>query len=236
MATTKIEALPVSSLVEDMDLYPRHAVDSSNVQSLAAALESGANLPPIVADAKSKIIIDGWHRVRAYRKVLGAEAVVDVELVSFRNKAEMIQEAVARNVKHGRRLDKIDLTRSVLMLENAGVPTSKISVLMQMPEAKVEKLKIRVATVGKGTDGAVPGTSKITLKRPVAHFEGKKMTKEQAETHKMLPGTSFLLVAKQLTNALIADMVNLQDDKLIEQLMKLQSVLTEKLSGGQAAA
>ena len=113
----KLTHMPLSELVEDWELYPRHSVDNSHVQTLALALETGATLPPIVADIKTKRITDGWHRARAYKRVVGNAAVVDVELVKYANEEELMYDAVVRNSRHGRRLDAIDQTRAVIMLE-----------------------------------------------------------------------------------------------------------------------
>jgi len=220
-----IEQIPLASLVEDMDLYPRHAVDGAHVSSLVQALESGAVLPPLVADKKSKRITDGWHRARAYRRFVGEDAVIDVELVEYSTEAEMMFDAVHRNSKHGRRLDAMDLTRSAVMLEKQGLGKDKIAMALNVTEGRVEKLVLKVATTRAANANNVPGTHKIALKRPVRHFAGGTMTKEQVEAHKMMPGTSFLLIAKQLTEAIRTKLIDLDDEKLVEQLGKLRDAL-----------
>lgn len=224
-----ITQLPLADLVEDMDVYPRHAVDGSHVQSLVFALESGATLPPIVADKKSKRITDGWHRARAYKRLHGPTATVDVELVNYRNEAEMTFDAVERNSSHGRKLDAMDRTRCVLMLRSAGFKDSQISLVMHVPEQKVEKLSIKVANAPISASGNVPGTNKITLKRSVAHLAGTRLSKKQAEAHVTMPGTSFLLVTNQLIIGLREKMVNLDDDKLVAKLTELRDLLVDKL-------
>src|SRR4030067_3629137 len=87
------KSLPLAELIEDMDFYPRHAVDSVHVANLVAALESGAILPPIVADKNSKRITGSWHRCRAYRRFLGDDCVIDAELVNYKSDAEMKYDA-----------------------------------------------------------------------------------------------------------------------------------------------
>lgn len=226
-----IKTLPLAQLVEDLDFYPRHAVDGSHVQALVFALESGATLPPIVADKKSKRITDGWHRGRAYRRFLGPEATVDVELVNYPNESAMKLDAAHRNATHGRRLDAMDRTRCVLMLRESGFNDVQIATALHLPEKRVEKLSIKIATAPKSSGETVPGTSSIALKRSVAHLAGKRLTKEQVTTHAMLPGTSFLLIARQLYGALEQGMINLEDERLVEQLVALRTLLVEKLTG-----
>lgn len=225
----EIVQLPLAKLVEDMDLYPRHAVDTAHVQSLVFALESGATLPPIVADKRSKKITDGWHRARAYRRVIGPEAVVDVELIPYKNEAEMIVDAVARNAAHGRPFDAIDRTRSVVMLRTIGCSDAQIGLALKVPEARVEKLMVKLASAPKSSGETIPGTNQVALKRSVIHLAGQSLTKSQAKTHAMLPGVSFLLIAKQLYQGLAERMVNLEDEKLVKQLADLRDLLVQLL-------
>ena len=224
-----VVSMPLAELVEDMDLYPRHAVDVAHVQVLVFALEAGATLPPIIADKKSKRITDGWHRGRAYRRVLGPTATVDVELINYKSEAEMRLDAVVRNAMHGRRLDAIDRTRSVVMLRHSGFNDAQIAAAIKLPEKRIEKLAVKLATGPKSSGETVPGTSVIALKRSVAHLEGQRLTKSQTKAHALLPGTSFLLIAKQLWQGLSEDMVNLEDNRLVEQLIALRDVLVAKL-------
>lgn len=229
MYKTKKVTIPLAELIEDMDLYPRHAIDSVHVRSLVLALEAGIALPLFRVDAKSKRITDGWHRSRAYRRFLGREAVIDVELVEYPNEAAMLFDAVRQNSSHGRRLDAIDQTRSVLMLTRHNFDAAHIAAALNVPEIRVQKLTLKTATGAKGALGVVPGTNQIVLKRPVLHLQGRKLTHEQAEVHGMLPGTSFLLIARQLFNALHASMVDLKDARLIAQLRELRDQLVTTL-------
>jgi hypothetical protein len=225
----KLTTVPLAQLVEDMEIYPRHAVDSTHVQAIFHALESGVELPPIVADKKSKRITDGWHRARAYRRFLGPEGSVGVQLIAYKDEAAMKLDAVARNATHGRRLDGIDKTRSVIMLRHSGFSDDEIAGALNVPEERITKLVVRVAKAPKGSAASVPGTNSITLKRSVSHLEGKSLTRSQADAHGMMPGTSFLLLAKQLCKAMEEGLIDPADKKLAEQLRRLHSLLEEKL-------
>lgn len=231
--SSKLATLPVAELIEDLTIYPRHSVDSAHVQAMVFALQSGAMLPPVVADRKSKRITDGWHRARAYTRLHGPTATVSVELVDYASEREMILDAVARNAAHGRRLDAIDRTRSVVLLRAAGCTDAQISIALHVPEERVEKLAVKLASGSQTAAGTVPGTGTIPLKRCVLHLAGSRLTKGQAEVHHMLPGTSFLLVARQLRRGLEEDMVDLTDEKLVGELTALRGVLSEKLPGGK---
>src|SRR5688572_13414948 len=64
--SNEMETIKASELVEDFDLYPRGDVDGTHVLSLVQALEAGVELPPIIACKKTKRIVDGFHRRRAF--------------------------------------------------------------------------------------------------------------------------------------------------------------------------
>jgi hypothetical protein len=221
MSKPRQTTLPLSLLIEDMEVYPRHAVDSAHVASLVRALRAGATLPPIVADEKTKIIVDGWHRCRAHNTVSGPTAVVDVELIAYRNQAAMLLDAVQRNSAHGRRFDRIDEARAVVLLERLNVEIVRIAVALNCPQEHVEKLSLRLAEAPVESSNTITGTATIALKRPVRHLAGQTLTREQAEVHSSLPGTSFLLIAKQLRGALRERMVDLTDRRLVEELRLL---------------
>jgi len=221
--------MSLSELVEDMELYPRHAVDNAHVASLVLAMESGSQLPPIVADKKSKRITDGWHRARAYARIHGPTATVEVELIDYASEADMIFDAVRRNSAHGRKLDSMDQTRSIHMMEKRGLQSIQIAAALNVPEKRIEKLRIKVASSRSSGIATVPGTKSITLKRSCSHMAGKSLTADQVKVHDSAPGTSYLLVSRQLREALRVELVNLDDERLVEELCALRDALNEYL-------
>jgi len=217
--------LAIAELVEDLAVYPRHAVDDSHVAALAQAIEAGHDLPPVVACVRSKRIVDGWHRIRARRRVHGVSATVDVVLKEYQSEADLVEDAIRLNAAHGRRLDAMDRTRAVLMLKRHDVPAERIALVLRTTPKVVKKLEVRVATATTHVDATVPGTKTIVLKRPVAHLQGRKLTREQAEAHDSMPGTSFLLLSNQLRMAMRTGLVNREDGRLMDGLRGLQEEL-----------
>jgi ParB-like chromosome segregation protein Spo0J len=224
-------AVPIAELVEDMTIYPRHTVDEQYVASLVLALRAGTQLPPIVADKKSKRLVDGWHRLRAYRRVVGDTAAVDVDLRTYKSEAAILLDTIALNSTHGRKLDRVDQVRVVMLAERAGITAVQIASVLHIPTERVDTLRVRVATLPEGGNGqAVPGTNSVALKRPVAHLAGTMLTAEQAARLRSVPGTSYLLVARQLIDAVRHKLLNPSDAKLRESLIELREVLTTYLS------
>jgi hypothetical protein len=232
----KTVMMKIADLVEDMALYPRHAVDSQHVAQIALALEAGERMPPVRADKKSKRIVDGFHRLRAMLRVFGPEAEVEVELCEYKSELEIILDAIRLNSHHGRRLDRMDQVRAIRMAEAVGADKAMIAVVLHVPERQVEKLRVRVATVAASAEQAVPHTtpSVLALKRPVLHFAGRRMTKEQAEAHESMPGTSFALLCTQLVMAMENDLVNRADEPTMQALEELSQVLGRYLKTAAA--
>jgi hypothetical protein len=231
----RIRALPLASLVEDPTVYPRHAVDEQYVGHLAEALRAGASLPPVLAAAGSRRLVDGWHRVRAYHRVLGASGVIDVELRTYPDEASLLFDAIACNASHGRKLDRIDQVRSVLLGEEAGLADEQIAVALRVTGDRLKRLRIRVA-LAPAPPGAAGATGepenrtiKIALKRPVLHLAGKALTAEQVRAHETMPGSSFLLVSRQLRDAMKYGLVNETDARLLRGLRELQVELARFL-------
>jgi hypothetical protein len=226
-----VQHLPLATLVEDMSVYPRHAVDEVHVGTLVQALQAGATLPPLVADKASKKIVDGWHRARAYKRVLGADAVVDVELRAYASEDALLLDAIALNAAHGRKLDKIDQVRAVVLADQRGIATPLIATAMHIPQEKIEPLRVRVARAPSGSRGTVTGTQTVVLKRPLRHLEGHTLSEEQVKAAAGAPGTSYLLLAHQLRDGLRCGLVNLSDATLVAALRELQGALAGALAG-----
>jgi len=134
-----IERIKLAVLVEDWDIYPRQQFDSSWVTTLYEQLQEGVILPPPVVARSGMRIVDGWHRVRAYRKYLGSGAEIDVDLRAYKSEADIVKDAWTLNDPEGRGLPlkRKDRERAVALLERHGVTVDEISVVLRMPEEKV---------------------------------------------------------------------------------------------------
>lgn len=218
------KAVPLSSLVEDLDaLYPRHAIDSAHVSALARALQTGAKLPVIVVDKKSLRIIDGLHRKRAYQRVMGPQAEIEVDLRAFASEADMVRAAVELNATHGRRLDAQDMTKCALMLERHGLKREQIALTLHTTEPHVERLLVRVVVVA--------GT-RLPVKPILWPKEGEKpreVTSVQYEIAQGASGWRTQQTVTQLTRELSGDVLNMEDAALVEALWKLHDAIEKKV-------
>ena len=76
----QLVTLKVAAIVEDFNLYVRHSVDEYHAREIADHIEWGGSVPPIIVDKASMRLIDGFHRVRAYRRLYGSDAAIKAEL------------------------------------------------------------------------------------------------------------------------------------------------------------
>lgn len=92
------------------ELYPRFELDNETVNTYRNAIDK---LPPITI-SKSKVLIDGYHRLTAFR--LEGEKEIDVEIFDSENEDEIFIEAIKANISHGKQLnikEKKELSRTL---------------------------------------------------------------------------------------------------------------------------
>ena len=218
--TTK--TLPIASLVEDFTIYPRHDVDSTHVSDLARAIKAGVNIPPPICEAGSLRIVDGFHRVHAWRRACGGEAQIKVELRHYESGVELLKDAIALNASHGRRLDQQDRTRCVLLLKSHGVELDTIAIVLHTTTGRVEQLMARVVVV----DGEQLPAKPIVF--PVGD-QSRKLTASQYAVARSSSGWRPRQTITQLINEINGNVINLQDGALVRLLWALHAAIEAKV-------
>lgn len=213
--------LAVASLVEDFSLYPRNRVDDSHVNDLVRALQSGAELPPLIACAKTLRIVDGVHRRRAFLKAYGEDAKAQVELRKYATDAELFLDAVEFNSHHGRKLDRHDQTRIVLRLRELNVEDKVIALRLHIPEPTIQMLSLRIVTDSAGVS--------YPAKRGMKHLYGKEVTDEQISAMRSVRSAEVGRLCLELTRLIDAGMVDMDDDAIVQRLSALQASLSHLL-------
>lgn len=219
MTTTK--KLSLASLVEDFSLYPRNHVDDVHITDLRRALQAGVELPPIVVDRASLRIVDGVHRRRAMLKHSGEQAVATVVLNSYPDDAAFFMDAVRLNAQHGRKLDRQDQTRIVLKMQEMKVEPYVIASTLFIPEAEVRTLAINV--VYGAEQEPHPN------KRGFAHLRGETLTPLQLQTIQSVRSGEVGRACRELVRMLQAQLVDLDDPKVVEQLRELSELIQKTL-------
>jgi len=232
---TKV-TIKLAELVEDYEIYPRHAVDSSYVSDLTRAIQAGETLPLVRVDKKTKRIVDGFHRARAWRKVLGRGGEIEVDLRTYANEQELLKDSIEANAKHGRKLDQQDRTRSALLLERHGVAVKEISVVLHTTEARVQELlNVRVVVVKPEKDGQAEKRPAKPVAYPAAGQPPREVSEEQYRVMESSGGHRTVQTVTQLTRELESGLVDLNAPGLAAKLWALHDVIA-KVVPVQAAA
>lgn len=222
----------LSELIEDFDIYPRHSVDSSYVSDLARAIQAGDQLPLVRVDKKTKRIVDGFHRTRAWRKVLGRGGEVEVDFRTYASEQDLLKEAIELNAKNGRKLDQQDRSRSALLLERHGVTVKEIAVVLHTTEQRVQELiNVRVVLVKPDPepDPGAPGVPEKHPAKPVAYPQPggspRELSAEQYQVMSSSSGHRTAQTVTQLTRELESGLVDLSVPGLREKLWRLCDVI-----------
>jgi hypothetical protein len=214
-----MKTVPISELVEDFSIYPRFSVDQQHVTHLADVLLAGKKLPPILVDKKSKRIVDGIHRKRAYQRAFGDNARVPVLERVFASEKEMVKEAARANAAHGRRMTSIDFVRVILRCEELEIPTEEIAEILQLTVERVNELKL------DRTARAEPGSMYVPIKRTIGHMHGKDLTQQQVVANGHLGGMNQAFYVNQLITLIESDLLDKENEQLQERLRKLFELL-----------
>ena len=134
-----VRHLAVSDVVFRKDLYPRIDTSPSTVQQYAEDLSV---LPPIEVN-QHNILIDGWHRLTAYR-------TMDVDTIpcivtETESEAQLFEFSIIRNASHGLQLaseDKMKYARQQMY----GL-SGKASTERQKEVAKVLSVSLRAVNL-----------------------------------------------------------------------------------------
>jgi len=192
-----MEQIPLENLIVDFDMYPRNEVSDQTIAGLIDALQCGRELPPITVCKETNRIVDGVHRFRAYRK-LNYETITAISK-TYKNDAELFEDAVRLNSDHGRALDSYDLKKIIIVLGKYEYSNDQIANIVHIPPAKLEKIT-RSFAIDKESGEPVP------LKRGVLQFAGAPITKQQQQVVKSSSGMEGTYHARQLIMLLEADM------------------------------
>ena len=225
-----MEKTPIASLIRDETLYPRIQISESNIASIRRALKAGFEIPPVIADRKTKTLIDGWHRVRASEAEYGEDADISVEWRTYRDRSAMLEDAIALQ-NHGERLQSIDIARCVILAKGMGLQKERLALCLHVTEDWLESLERR--KVAQGPDGAFP------VKGTLAHFAVHQNNRRDAggnpppfpknlvQANKRANGASWWFVLDQAINVLSTPgLVPLNHEKAIPRIERLRD-LTE---------
>lgn len=196
-------------------------VDTAHVRSLEDALESDpGSLPPLIVEAVTLRLVDGFHRYRAHEK-LGITRV-RVEKRRYSNEGELFADAVRCNASHGRRLTRWDMQRIVERGEHYGFKKDQVAEMLRIKPESIERRKLQGTIERRGAKAEV-----VPLKRTFEHLNGKKLTKSQVQANEKAGGMRPLFYVNQVINCIEGEALDLSNVALLERLGHLRGLLAE---------
>lgn len=157
--------LALTELIQDFSVYPRLGCSLEHIQTLVAALEAGATLPPIIICSKTKKIVDGFHRARAYVEVHGYGIGVEVEPRDYVDDKALFLDAVKLNASHGQILSSGDRRLSIERALALKIDPVLIAGALNM---KVD----RVTKFSSVTTKPITPPSRVTVSEPLPNAMG----------------------------------------------------------------
>lgn len=220
------ELIPVTSLEFDPALYPRIEISDYHVGEIARAMAGGHELPPVIADRKTRKLVDGTHRWHAAIKQ-GIEEIA-CEFRDYEDEAAMFKDACLLNSAHGLNFTARDKLKVLEVGQKFGLKVFDFAILLRTSESYIKAIMPRYATVQPGDGQKMKKQEKVPLKASTRHLSGKTITPQQADAIKgNAPGTSYLLVTRQLISALENNLLPPPEDHpvLWEELVRLAGLL-----------
>lgn len=211
----------IAELVLDFDVYPRVSIDSQHATYMAQAYRAGATFPPVVIDAKSKRITDGFHRVKFYGIEEGPDFEIECIERHYASDKDMLIDSMRMNASHGRNLTKYDRSKCKLMAKKFRISMNDLAKTLGMRPGELKALaEGRVAVC----DGI-----KVPIKRTIEHLAGTSITSDQLEANKKLSGMNQAFYARQIITLIESDMLDMEDAELMGVLKTLHGMLGELL-------
>ncbi len=136
--------MKLADIIKDPDIYPRTQISHQTIENYAEALKAGARFPSILVqniseDGKAKtIILDGFHRLEAYKKA----GLDGLEVTHWRDeildKAEWLEKlrivSTQCNLAHGDRLRERDLEFQTLRIVAGRPINGLVGIIKEMAD------------------------------------------------------------------------------------------------------
>lgn len=218
--------IAVSELVFDKNIYPRSKPDSHNIALMADAMRAGQKFPPVTVEKKTKRIIDGVHRWKAWTQVYGKDSKIECELVNESDEGKLLVMCVDLNATHGLQLAAFERTDVLIRMDNLGVTREVALQALRMTAEKAERIE---ATRTAFRDLPGGGQEKVALKGSMTAFHGETLTKKQQEINAKQSGMKTQFHANQLADLIEAGIVARATESVLAALVRLRDLLNEKL-------
>lgn len=130
MAAAKVVEVPLHEIT--VDFFVRRSLSEDHILQLAAIVEAGENLTPIILNDKYQVI-DGRHRFKAYE--LANKTTIPCEIHKDLMRGEQILEALVSNMGGSMPPTQSDIRLAIQNMMAAGLKHNKILEGVPLPRA-----------------------------------------------------------------------------------------------------
>jgi len=117
---TEVRKIKLSDIVFKDDIYARIEKDQALISKYAENANAILNSNNRILISQGGILMDGWHRWKAFERVCGKEFELDVDVFLTDNTDAIEIESYAANQKHGKANSKKDTFRNIQRLYAKG--------------------------------------------------------------------------------------------------------------------
>lgn len=142
-------------------------------------MRSGAIFPPPIIDQKTKKIVSGNHRVKAWIAEYGLDHEIEVEERAYKNRKEILTDFAKENLTHGRPLSGNEKRQITIELLKENMTPEACSQLFNVP---VKAIKNYAGMSVMVLEGKKEETRAI--KKGIEHLAGTTMDKDKYEEHR----------------------------------------------------
>jgi len=135
----------IKDIVIRMDLYPRLRINDCKVQEYKEILTL---LPPIIIN-QDNILIDGAHRLQAYKEAEQKE--IEIEIVQTKDDDDILLKAIELNSRHGFQLTQKEKKKKIIELYAKIMDNKRIKPLSYDVKRLKESFSIPDSTFGDWT-------------------------------------------------------------------------------------
>lgn len=213
-----IELIKIKNVEINEKYYPRDNIEGNwaTIETYYNAMKTGSIFPPIVvAKIKGKMyLVDGLHRLKA--SIKKGEKLIQAEILEGLTFSEVYQEAVKRNVSHGKSLTYYEKLKAIQRLKEFGLEMKKIESIVQMPIQLIKKqLPQRLVINSSGNT--------VVVKKPFEHFvkSGEIVDSNFEDDQKGYSGKSQFQMVEQVNGLFKKNFIDKNDKLVIRELKKL---------------
>jgi hypothetical protein len=216
-----MQTVKAASLKLDYNLYPRKEIDSQHLAEMCEAERAGVEFPPVTADRESKRVTDGFHRVLKQLKLFGEGAELQCEFKRYGSEQEMFLDAMRLNANHGHQLSPYDRAHCILIALELKIPETEIALALSVTNERIALVRsTKIASIKEGNVRV-----HVPIKRTIAHMAGLVLTAKQQKANEQLGGMSQLFYANQLVLLIENDLLDTANDRLMNRLKHLKTIL-----------